>query len=335
MKIAKEWRSVSTFLILGAIGASVLCSAREGASRPAAVRIGIIQTLSSPDYDAATRGFVNALAEAGFVEGKHVAYDRQNAEGDKEKAGRIVQKFLDQKVALVYSVATPASQAAVRRIRTIPIVFSSVTDPRDARLVPQKSSPGSKTGTNVTGVSDHWPVFSQLQMYSSFFPKAKKWGTIYAEQDPRVLHHIKEMRASAKRLGLELIESRISAATEAGSAAEALSGRIQVLNLPFDPVVLSSLGVIVKVCNEKKIPLFSGDVRSVSRGALAAYGVDYFHLGYRAGKKAVRILKGESAGEIPWEPAEKLLLVINESAARAQGAIISSDLLKRADKLIQ
>jgi putative ABC transport system substrate-binding protein len=91
----------------------------------------------------------------------------------------------------------------------------------------------------------------------------------------------------------------------------------------------------VKLCNERKIPLFTGDIYSVRRGAIAAYGLDYYHLGYSAGKKAVQILRGEKPGNIPWEPAEKCLLVINEGAAKAQGVIIPPDLLKKADKVIE
>jgi putative tryptophan/tyrosine transport system substrate-binding protein len=332
MKIPRKICSLPILLLVFSPASSL---AQEKTAKPPAARIGVIQTVSSPDYDAAVKGFEKALAEAGFRDGTHVVYDRQNARGDKAHARAIAQKLRDGNAALIHSVATPASQAAVRVIRDIPIVFSSVTDPRDARLVPRKSLPGTRTGTNVTGVSDHWPVFSQFQMYTRFFPKAKRWGTIYNSQEPRSLSHVMEMRAAAKRLGVEMIEAKITGSAEAASAARSLAGKIQVLNLPFDPTVLSSFEAIVKVCNERKIPLFGGDVRSATKGAMAAYGFDYFQIGYAAGKMAVRILKGESPGEIPWELAEKLVLVINETAARDQGVIIPPDLLKRADRVIK
>jgi putative ABC transport system substrate-binding protein len=62
--------------------------------------------------------------------------------------------------------------------------------------------------------------------------------------------------------------------------------------------------------------------------------LDYFLVGYSAGKKAVQILRGEKPGNIPWGPAEECLLVINERAARAQGVIIPPDILKKGDKII-
>ncbi len=93
----------------------------------------------------------------------------------------------------------------------------------------------------------------------------------------------------------------------------------------------SALGV----ANAHRIPLFAGDVDSVGRGAVAAYGLDYFLVGYAAGKKAALVLKGTPVGTIPWGPVEKFSLVINLRAARAQGVEIAPALLKKADKVIE
>jgi putative ABC transport system substrate-binding protein len=186
----------------------------------------------------------------------------------------------------------------------------------------------------VTGVGDRWPVHLQFEMSTKFIPRAKKWGTIYNRRDANSIAHIKELRESAKKLGVGLIEAKVSIRGETMQAAQSLSKRVQAIHLSHDHTVASAFGVIVKVCNEKKIPLFTGDVYSVPRGAIAAYGLDYFLIGHSAGKKAVQILRGEKPGDIPWELAEECLLVINEGAAKAQGVIIPPDILKKADKLI-
>lgn len=300
------------------------------------IRIGVTQIVSHPALDGDAKGFEKALADAGFKEGVNVTYDRQNAQGDMANAQTIAQKFLDAKVDLVHSIATPTSQAVVKVIKKIPVVFSSVTDPVDAGLVPKDSAPGKGSGTNVTGVSDRWPVSLQFEMYTKFVPKAKKWGTIYNAGDANSMVHIKEMREAAKKLGVELIEAPISTSAETLQAAQSLAGKgVQAINITSDNTAVSAFEAIVKVCNEKKIPLFAGDVDSVPRGAIAAYGLDYFLIGESAGKKAARILKGEKPGDIPWGPAEKFSLVISEKAAKAQGVKIPPDLLKQADKVFK
>jgi putative ABC transport system substrate-binding protein len=328
-------RRLCSISILLIIVSPAVSFAQGKASKKIIPRIGVTQTVSYPDFDADAKGFEKALAEAGFKEGTHIIYDRQNAQGDVNHTQTIAQKFLSAHVDLIHSIATPSSRAVMKLIKDVPIVFSSVTDPVYAGLIPKTSPLGTKTGTNVTGVSDRWPVFLQLEMYAKFFPKAKKWGTIYNPGDPKTLLYIKEMREAAKKLKVELIEVTVSSSDEILLAAQFLAGKAQTICITYDHTALSSFDTVVKVCNEKKIPLFGGDLKCVTKGAMAAYGWDYFQIGHSAGRKAVRILKGEKPGDIPWEPGEKLILMINEKAAQTQGAIVSPQLLKKADKVIQ
>ncbi len=327
-------KKARAFLILLLIVSPVISFAQEKTSKKIIPKIGVTQTVSSPDFDADAKGFEKALAEAGFKEGVHVIYDRQNAQGDVNRSQTIAQKFLNGKVDLVHSIATPSSRAVMKIIKNVPIVFSSVTDPVFAGLIPKTSPLGTKTGTNVTGTSDRWPVTLQFESYSRFFPKAKKWGTIYNAKDPRSMPYIREMREATKKFKVDLIEVTISSEDETLAAVQSLAGKAQSIYIIYDHTALSSFDTIVKVCNEKKIPLFGGDLKCVTKGAMAAYGWDYFQIGHSAGRKAIQILGGENPGDIPWELGEKLLLMINEKAARAQGAIVSPELLKRADKVI-
>jgi putative ABC transport system substrate-binding protein len=329
------FRKLCPILILILI-VSVSVSLAQEKKAKKMIRIGVTQIVSHPALDGDAKGFEKALADAGFKEGVNVTYDRQNAQGDMANAQTIAQKFLDAKVDMVHSIATPTSQAVVKVIKNIPVIFSSVTDPVDAGLVPKTSPSGTKSGTNVTGVSDRWPVALQFAMYTKFVPKAKKWGTIYNAGDANSMVHIKEMREAAKKLGVELIEATISTSAETLQAVQSLAGKgVQAVNITSDNTAVSAFEAIVKTCNEKKIPLFAGDVDSVPRGAIAAYGLDYFLIGESAGKKAVQVLKGKKPGDIPWGPAEKFSLVISEKAAKTQGVTVPPDLLKKADKVIK
>jgi putative ABC transport system substrate-binding protein len=297
-------------------------------------RIGVTQFSSSQAFDKDQWGFEKGLAEAGFKEKVNIIYDRQSAQGDLARAQTIAQKFLKDRLDLIHTIASPTSQAVVKIIKDVPVVFSSVTHPVDSGLVPKRSIPGTKSGTNVTGVSHRWPVQLQVEMYTRFVPKAKKWGTIYNAADTDSLLLIKAMREASKKLNIELIEAVISNSAETMAAAQFIAGKVQAIHITYDTAAVSGMDAIAKVCNEMKIPLFASDVESVSRGAMAAYGVNFFLIGYSAGRKAVRILRGEEPGDIPWGRVDKFSLVVNEKAARAQGVIIPPDLLKKSDKII-
>jgi putative ABC transport system substrate-binding protein len=299
------------------------------------LRIGVTKIVSHAALDADEKGFEAALASAGFKEGVNIRYDRQNAEGDPAKAAAIAQKFMDEKVDLIHSIATPTTQAVLKLNSRIPVVFSSITDPVGAGIVPSDSAAGKKTGTMVTGVSDLWPVLLQMETYAKFVPKARKWGTIFNPAEVNSVTHVKAMRAAAKALGLELLEVNVSSGAEVEQAARSLVGKVDVITITSDNTTVAAIDQIAKVCDANKIALFAGDVDSVPRGAIAAYGMDYFLVGYSAGKKAALVLKGVKPGDIPWGPVEKFSLVINQKAARAQGVSIPPALLKKADKVFE
>lgn len=298
------------------------------------IRIGVTQIGSHNALDDDQKGFESALASSGFQEGVNIIFDRQNAEGDAARADAIARKFVTDGVDLIHCISTPSAQAIMKATRKIPVVFSSITDPVLAGIVPRDSAFGKRTGTNVTGVSDSWPVSLQIQTYSRFVPAVKKWGTIYNPSEPNSMSHIKIMRDTALHLGLELIEAVVSNSDQVADAALSLVGRVQAIVVTSDNTSVANLDAIVRVCNQQKIALFAGDVDSVSRGAIAAYGLDYFLVGYSAGKKAALILKGVEPGDIPWGPVEKFSFVINAQAAKKQGVDIPIHLLNKANKVI-
>jgi len=130
------------------------------------IHIGEAQIVAHPALDNDSKGFAAALAEEGFIEGKNITIDRQNAQGDQPTCAIIAQKFEDDRVDLVHAISTPNAQAQVKVSKTIPIVFSSVTDPVATGIVPKMG----KTGIHITGVSDRWPITLQCKMYQDLVP---------------------------------------------------------------------------------------------------------------------------------------------------------------------
>jgi putative ABC transport system substrate-binding protein len=294
------------------------------------IRIGESQIVSHPALDNDSKGFKTALAEEGFVEGKNIVIERQNAQGEQPNCAIIAQKFADDKMALIHAISTPTAQASVKAAGNIPVVFSSVTDPVASGIIPK----GGNTGTNVTGVSDMWPIELQCQMYQDLVPNAKNWGTVYNPGDVNVTFHIKLMKAAIEKMGGKLIEAHVASTSEVMQAAQSLVGRVDAIHITSDNLVVSGFEALVKVCNENNIPLFAGDRDSVPRGAIAAYGLDYFMVGYTAGKKAARILKGEKPGDIPAGPAIGFSLWVSLKNAADQEAVLPTTLIsKAADKL--
>ena len=299
-----------------------------GAALAKTYKIGVSVIVSHPALDADQKGFEQALKEAGI----DVKYDYQNAQGDMSNAQAIARKFKGDDLDLVHSIATPTSQAIVKVITKTPVVYSSVTDPVDAGLVKTMGSAGG----NVTGVSDAWPYERQVKLHHEMVPSAKKWGTIYNAGDANSVKSMTWARAAMKKFGLEYIEVAVSTSAEVHMAAQSLIDRVDAVFIISDNTVVSAFESLVKVCNDKKKPLFGGGTESVPRGSIAALGFDYFQVGYTAGLKAVQILKdGKSAGDIPSSLTKKLKLVVNLKAAKAQGLKLDDKFVKMADEVIK
>jgi putative ABC transport system substrate-binding protein len=145
---------------------------------------------------------------------------------------------------------------------------------------------------------------------------------------------MKELRELSKRLGLELVEAPVTRDDEVKKAAESLVGKVDAIYGTPDESVMSAFEEIAEVCNQNKIPLFGGEVECVQRGAVAAYNLDYFLIGYKAGKKAIRILNGEKPGDIPSDPTKKYYLVISLKNAETQRLSIPAELKTEADKIL-
>jgi len=299
-----------------------------GAAMAKTFKIGVSVIVAHPALEADQKGFEQALKDNGVM----ANYDYQNAQGDMSNAQAIARKFKGDDLDLVHSIATPTSQAVVKVITMTPVVYSSVTDPVDAGLVKTMGPAGG----NVTGVSDAWPYDRQVKLSSEMVPTAKKWGTIYNAGDANSVKSISWAKAAMKKYGLEFIEVTVSTSAEVHMAAQSLADRVDAVFIISDNTVVSAFESLVKVCTDKKTPLFGGGVESVPRGSIAALGFDYFQVGYTAGLKAVEILKGgKKAGDIPSSLTKKLQLVVNPKAANAQGLKLDPKYVEMADEVVE
>lgn len=312
---------------LAACGKSTPSSTSStGATSGKTYKIGVTQIVTHPALDAAVAGFKEELAAKGFVEGKNVTYDMQNAQGDESTVVAIAQRFAGENLDLVYGVATPTTQAVAKAITTTPIVFCAVTDPVSAGLVTDPNAPSG----NVTGVSDLLPIQPHLDLIKEIVPNVKTIGVLYSSGESNSVYLIKLEKAAAAKMGIKIVAATASTSAEVQAAAQSLVGRVDAISVLTDNTVVSALESVIKVCRQNKIPLIAGDTDSVKRGAVAAYAFDYKDLGKQAGDMAAKILGGATIGSIPVEYAQNLQLSVNSKAAAAMGVTIPADLTAKA-----
>ncbi len=293
--------------------------------------VAVTAIVEHPALDAVRDGVQAALKAEGFEEGKNLKWQYQSAQGNTGTAAQIARKFVGDKPDAIVAIATPSAQAVVAATKTVPVVFSAVTDPVAAKLVPS----WEPSKNNVTGVSDLLALDKQMELVKKVVPNAKRVGMVYNPGEANSVVVVKELRALLPKLGMTLVEAAAPRSVDVGSAARSLVGKADVIYTNTDNNVVSAYEALVKVGQESKLPLVASDTDSVARGAVAALGINYRDLGEQTGRMVARILKGEKPGAIKTEVSTKVELHVNPAAAEKQGIKLSDELVKSASKVVQ
>lgn len=315
-------------LALGLAGCGGGEKKAEAPKAPAKVNVGIVQLVEHAALDAANKGFVDGMKAKGYEEGKNVTYDRQNAQADQSNLQNISQRFVNNKVNLIYAIATPAAQTVANATSEIPIVGSAITDYKTAKLVKDNAKPG----TNVTGTTDMNPVAAQLDLLLKIVPNAKTVGTIYTSSEVNSQLQIDILKEAAKKKNIVIKEATVSNVNDIQQAARSLIGKVDALYVPTDNIVASAMPTLTIVTEEAKLPIMCGEENMAKAGGLATLGVDYYKLGIVSGEMAADILQGKSKPQDMAIRGQKdFKALINMKVANKIGIKIPEDVLKGAE----
>ncbi len=295
------------------------------------VTVAVTAIVEHPALDAARDGVKEALEAAGYKEGENLTFLYESAQGNPATAAQIARQFAGEEPNVIVPISTPSAQAVVSSTRDIPVVFTAVSDPLGAQLVKDMDKPGS----NVTGLSDLSPVAEHLALIKEILPNAKTIGFLYNSGEANSVSLLAVLKVEAEKAGLTVVESAATKSAEVQGAARALIGRADAIYIPTDNTIISALEGAVAVAEEAKLPLFTADTDSVSRGAIAALGFNYKDVGRQTGEIVVRILKGENPGDIAVKVAAGTDLVVNKSAATKMGVTLPEAVVGRATRVIE
>jgi putative ABC transport system substrate-binding protein len=322
---------VSSLMAVLIAGMMILsgCSSKESqannTSGEKAYRIGISQLTEHPALDDARKGFEDGLKELGV----NAEIDYQNAQGDISNTVSIAQKFVKDKVDLIYAIATPAAQSAKQATKDTPILFSAVTNPVKSEIV----ADWKNVGGNITGTSDMAPTASQLKMFKEIDPSIKTIGILYNTSEANSEIQIEEVKKLAPAEGLEVITVGISNVNELPQAIDSLLNKVDAVYNLSDNLIASSVELVSKKLIENKIISVSAEETQVKGGLLVTNGLSYYELGKQAASMAKEILVDKKdVSAIPVEVAEKTVTTVNIKTLEALGLDQDLPLFKDAVK---
>jgi len=239
---------------------------------------------------------------ASFVDELGLTAEVINIHGREIEARNMVGRLKSDLPSVVYCVGAKACYAVHRSMPKVPLVYSTIYEPERYGI----------RGPRVTGVSMAVQPVAFLSQFVGFFPGVERIGVIRGPglDDQRWL----AMAAGAVELGIETVEFRVSSPREVRAAMLNLARQgVDALWVPPDREVLTSdnFRTVAEECRRRRLPLLVDTQNMVEAGGLFTLAPDHEAVGRQAAQLTQQLLGGTPATELPVQPPDHLLVVLN------------------------
>ena len=282
---------------------------------------------------APLEGLRLGLDQLGYVEGRNIQLEYRYAEGRTEKFPALTAELVGLPVEVIVTVGTPASLAAMRATKTIPIIAQS-GDPIASGLASSLAHPGR----NLTGMSSQATDVEgkRLQLLKELLPDLSRVGVLANPTNPYTKFALENARRGADILGLKLEVVELSTTDAVDGALQALSRlRPDAVLVIADPFLLGERTRIAEFMTQNRLPSMFTFHEHVLAGGMMSYATNYRELFRRMALVVDKVLKGADPGDLPIEQPTQFELMLNLKTARELGIEFPSSLLARADEVIE
>jgi putative tryptophan/tyrosine transport system substrate-binding protein len=329
-----ERRTFMAMLTGGIVVAPLATEAQQAAK---IARIGWLAFHLAPNPHLQV-AFLQGLRDLGYAEGRNVVIEYRDAGGKSERLPALAAELVALKVDVILAGGTPQALAAKQATKTIPIVFTSSTDPVTDGLVTTLARPGG----NVTGLSTTTApeiLGKRLELLKQAVPGVTRVAVLWqpGSQGERTNKDmLKGAEVAARALGLRLQVVEVRGPAEFDRAfSDMTRARAGALTPVGGSPFFNERRRLVDLAAKNRLPAVYSQREFVDAGGLMAYGANIADLWRRGATYVDKILKGAKPADLPVEQPTKFELVINMKTAKALGLTIPHSLLGRADHVVE
>jgi putative tryptophan/tyrosine transport system substrate-binding protein len=272
------------------------------------------------------------LARHGLRDGQEITIEYRSAEGNVERLPTLAQELVRLKVDVLVTASAPAIRFLQQATQTIPIVMARVGDAVDQGFVASLARPGG----NITGSTWLAPELSakRLELLKEAFPELSRVGVL--REASASASSVTSVRATARRLGIDVIVLEVRSPEEFGTALSAMSAaKVEAVEIPEGLMIFNNVRTLVAIAKQHALPVIFPDVNFVEAGGLMSYGPDFSEIQRRTADIVEKILRGSDPRDIPVEQPTRFRFAVNLNAARALSLTIPSSVIVRADLVIE
>ena len=287
--------------------------------------IGIITMIENGAFVDMKTGILQGLAEAGYTEETdEIVY--KCAQGDATTLSTIANSM--DGYDLVFTIATPPTQAFVNVGSDTPNFFCAVSAPVAAGVITDMSAPDK----NSTGTSNAIPVADIFALADALTPGILKYGLIYSTSETNAANTVQACEDYLDEKGIAYEVITVNNSSDVASATEALiEGGCDAIFVPNDSNVQAGVTALAERCAEEGIPTYCSSATTVASGCFATVAIDDVGIGLKTAELALEYLNGKALEDIPAIVVGADYVSVNAATAEALEVAIEGDTLKVGD----
>lgn len=297
------------------------------ALRPLAkpVRIAVVLYNESAPAEETLAGMKAGWARSPLVAGRDYTLSLRSAQGDIATLGAIYDAALTDGADLIVPISTPSLQAAIRRVKNIPVVFTMIANP----LAAGAGKSYTDHLPNVTGIAVLAPIKEMLDLLERHYPQYRRIGTLFCPAEANSVDVKDALAAACKTRGIVLETVAANTANELPDAAASLASlRIDAIVQVSDNLSSSGFTSIANAARRSQKPLFSLNSATVPLGAPLAMGRDYFAVGEHTVAMIEQVVAGTPPAQIPFLLPPTVKLTLSPAHAQTIGMTLPPALLQ-------
>ena len=299
-------------------------------------RVGVIMGFAEDDevWQAYLATFRRRLQDFGWSEGRNIRFDYRFTGESPERMRSAAAEVVATAPDVIFASTNPVISALQQVTRTIPIVFTWVSDAIGSGYVASLAHPGG----NISGFHNSEPALGA------------KWMGILKEIAPAVRRvafvHVREITANVAFMRVGQASSAALGMTVSGAGVRNTADIERVLAefaqepdggliVTPSPLTATRRAVIIELAARLRLPAMYPFGFYAASGGLISYGSNQTELVREAASYVDRILRGANPADLPVQLPTKYQLVINIKTANALGLAVPNSLQLLADEVIE
>jgi putative ABC transport system substrate-binding protein len=322
--------------VITLLGGAVICSFAARAEKNDSVRrVGVIMGFAVNDevWQTYLANFRQGLQELGWTDGRNIRFDYRFTGDSEERMRAVAEEVVGLKPDVIFVSTNSVVSATLKATRSIPIVFTWVSDPVGSGFVANLPHPGG----NITGFHNFEPAIGGkwVAFLKQIAPDLRRVAVVHVPEIAPNVAFLHVVEAAAPSLGLSVTAAEVRNAADIERVLSAFGQEGGGLIVTPSALTATRRDLIIGLAARLRLPAIYSFGFYAESGGLMSNGINQLELVRAAASYVDRILRGASPGDLPVQLPLRYELVINLKTAAALGLAVPNSLQLLADGVIE